>query len=87
MNGEINSVPMPEKAKVIAGFLTSAIDMEDEMSGDVYGEFLSRESWPVLMDEDAFQNIKELLTILIQETARHKKIFSELLNQLKSDVN
>lgn len=87
MDKEINSEQVQDKVKVIAGFLASAIDMEDEMSGEVYGEFLNRESWPALMDEEAFKNVRELLNILIQETEQHKQVFSALLNNLKTDVD
>lgn len=84
MDQEIKPEQVEEKVKLVGGFLASAIDMEDKMSRDVYGEFLNRESWPALMDEETFKNIRDLLNILIQETDQHRKTFSELLNKLKN---
>lgn len=83
---EGNKEIKPEQVKLVAGFLASAIDMEDEMSRNVYGEFLSRENWPTLLDEESFKNIKELLIVLIRETERHREIFSDLLNKLPGNA-
>jgi len=70
-----------KEVKIIAGFLVSALDIEDDMSDSVYGEYLSRETWPDNLDEEVFEMIKNLLTTLIEETEGHKKAFLELANK------
>ncbi len=75
-----------EEVKLVAGFLASALDIEDKMSESVYGEFLKRETWPANLDEGAFKSIKEFLFILIGETKEHEKIFLNLKNNLNGNV-
>jgi hypothetical protein len=69
--------------KVIAGFLASALDLEDEMGQEIYGSFLNESAWPDNLDPEAFKEIKLLLAVLINETEEHKKTFSDLQKQLK----
>ena len=71
------------EVKIIAGFLASALDIEDDMSMDVYGEYLDRETWPVDLDEKVFEMIKNLVAVLIEETEGHKKSFLELWQKIK----
>ncbi len=72
-----------EKNKKISDeYLTSALDLEDRMSIEVYGELLNRSSWPDDLDENVFENIKQLLGIVIKETEIHKKTFSDLQKKL-----
>ncbi len=52
------------------------------MSIDVYGTYLSRSAWPASLDEEVFENIKKLLTIVVEETEGHKQAFSELQKKL-----
>lgn len=72
---------LENETKVIAGFLASALDIEDNMSKEVYSEFLDRGSWPKQLSDDCFQEIKSLLDILIKDTEEHKKMFLNLKNQ------
>jgi rubrerythrin len=72
-----------EKVKVIADFLATALDIEDKMSGEVYGTFLKRERWPPRLEDQTFQNIKKFLTALIEDTERHRQIFSNLIQKLE----
>ena len=69
--------------KLIGGFLSSSLDIEDDMSFEVYAEFLERENWPAQLNEDSFQIIKNHLLTLIQETEEHKKAFLNLQRELK----
>ncbi|MBI2038512.1 MAG: hypothetical protein HYT19_01140 [Candidatus Nealsonbacteria bacterium] len=69
------------EVKIIAGFLASALDIEDDMSESVYGEYLNRETWPADLEEKVFDMIKNLVAILIEETEGHKKSFSGLKNK------
>ena len=71
-----------KEIKIIAGFLASALDIEDDMSRSVYGDFLNRKNWPVSLDADAFEEIKNLLMILIEETEEHKKRFLNLMEKV-----
>lgn len=71
-----------DEVKIIAGFLASSLDIEDDMSDSVYGEYLSRETWPANLDERVFDMIKNLIMILIEETKEHKRAFLELENKI-----
>lgn len=75
-----------KEVKLVAGFLESALDIEDKMSESVYGKFLKQEAWPANLDEGVFRSIKELLFILIRETKEHEKIFLNLKNNLNGNV-
>lgn len=68
--------------KIIGNYLASALDIEDHMSVDVYGEFLSRKAWPADLNETAFENIKQLLEVVIRDTDMHKKAFLGLQDKL-----
>ena len=78
--------PNNAEVKVIAGFLASALDIEDTMSLSVYGDLLDRQSWPANLTEETFQNIRNFLTTLIQDTEAHKKAFLELKNKLNNNA-
>jgi hypothetical protein len=62
----------------MAGILASALDMEDQISGGVYEDYLCRENWPDGLSEDAFARIKSRLTTLIRDTRRHQEILQRL---------
>ena len=88
MDGDFSEKnPDSSEAKVIAGFLASALDIEDTMSLNVYGDFLDRQSWPANLEEEAFQTIRNFLTTLIQDTEAHKKTFLELKNKLNDHAS
>lgn len=73
-----------KEVKIIAGFLASALDIEDDMSKSVYGEFLDKKNWPVNLETDVFETTKKLLTILIKETEEHKKRFLNLMKKINN---
>lgn len=75
-----------EEIKLVAGFLASALDIEDSMSESVYGGFLKRETWPANLSDGDFRLIKENLFILIEETKEHQKTFLNLKNNLNENV-
>ena len=75
-----------KQKKTIGNYLVSALDMEDHMSITVYGEYMNRSAWPARLGEEAFENIKKLLTVVIEETEMHKKAFSELQKKLNESV-
>jgi len=68
----------------IAGFLASAMDMEDEISNSVYRDYMVRANWPPQLDEATFNKIKARLEVLIADTERHRRTFSELQKGLKA---
>lgn len=75
-----------KEVKLVAGFLASALDIEDSMSENVYGPFLKRETWPANLSDGDFRLIKESLFILIEETKEHQKTFSNLKNNLNGNI-
>ena len=81
---KINNKHMEEDKKIIGGYLSAALDLEDHMGLDVYGMFLKRESWPDNLDEKVFEEIKKLLNIIITETEGHQKEFLRLKEKVKN---
>ncbi|MGA1980248.1 MAG: hypothetical protein ABSG99_06775 [Sedimentisphaerales bacterium] len=69
------------KQDTLANFLTSALDMEDEISNSVYKDYVNAKNWPKNLKPEAFQQIKEYLTILIEDTRRHRKIIAGLIEK------
>ena len=81
---KVNNKYMEDDKKIIGGYLSSALDLEDQMGLVVYGTFLKRESWPDDLNEDVFEEIKKLLTIIITETEGHGKEFLRLKEKVKN---
>jgi hypothetical protein len=77
--------PAGQKPKTIAGYLASAMDMEDEISNGVYKDYMDPDNWPAGMDLNVFQEIRKLLTTLIEDTRRHRKIISGLIEKYGED--
>jgi hypothetical protein len=73
------------KQDTLANFLTSALDMEDEISNSVYKDYMNAKNWPKTLKPEAFQKIKEYLTVLIEDTRRHRKIIAGLIKQNDRD--
>ncbi|MFA5744833.1 MAG: hypothetical protein WC887_01325 [Candidatus Paceibacterota bacterium] len=71
-----------KKEAMIGNYLVSALDMEDQMSIGVYGEYTQKSAWPDTLSDEAFENIQKLLKIVIEETEGHKRAFSELQKKL-----
>ena len=71
---------------VIANYLASAFDIEDQMSQEIYGPFLESRNWPVGLSDDAFRAIVEQLNILIKETKEHKEQFLALKRRIKDEA-
>ena len=74
-----------EKPITIAGYLASAMDMEDEISNSVYRDYMDPARWPTGIDMDVFQEIRKNLTTLIEDTRRHRIIISGLIQQYGKD--
>ena len=71
-----------EAIKRLGGYILSAIDMEENFANGVYLDYTTRKNWPVDVDRETFEKIQSLLKILIDDTARHKNILSELKKKL-----
>ena len=72
--------------KTVAGFLASALEMEEKVSNSVYRDYLDPANWPADLERDVFRKIKKHLTVLIQDTEKHKKILSALTKQYGNDA-
>ena len=68
--------------KRIGGYILSAIDIEESFAKGVYLDYMVRKNWPVDVDRETFEKIQSLLKILIDDTARHKNILTELKKKL-----
>jgi hypothetical protein len=68
--------------KQIGTFLLSAIDMEEQFANSVYSDYTKRKNWPADIDEQTYQQIQEILKMLLEDTDRHKKKFLQLKEKL-----
>lgn len=73
------------KHAMIGEMLASAVNMEDDLSSGVYEDYMNRRHWPKQFDEGAFAEIKQRLTVLIEETKKHKKIIGALVREYGGD--
>jgi Mg2+ and Co2+ transporter CorA len=65
----------------VGGFLTAALNMEDQISRGVYEEYMARANWPAGLDEATFERIQERLTTLVEDTQKHHKILQALIRE------
>lgn len=77
--------PVEPKPETLAGFLASALDMEDEISNSVYKDYMDPDNWPPGLDLNVFRQIRELLTTLIEDTRRHRNIILGLIKKHGKD--
>jgi hypothetical protein len=73
------------KGKILSNFLASALDLEDEVSNSVYNDYMDAKNWPKNIKPEIFQNIRQYLTVLIEDTQKHKKIVLELMQKYGQD--
>ena len=76
---------MQRKAKTISGLLVSALDMEDEIAHSVYRDYMERKNWPRELKDETFEEIRKHLTILLDDTKRHRKTIKNLQSKLSND--
>ena len=74
-----------QKGKTISGLLVSALGMEDEISHSVYRDYMERKNWPVELKDETFEEIRKNLTILLEDTKRHRNIIKNLQSKLGRD--
>ena len=72
-----------KKHKMIAGILVSALDMEDEIAHSVYLDYMDRNNWPAELQDETFEEIREYLTTLLDDTQRHRNIIKHLQSKLE----
>ena len=73
------------KGKTISGLLVSALGMEDEVTHSVYRDYMERKNWPVELKDETFEEIRKNLTILLDDTKRHRNIIKNLQSKLGCD--
>lgn len=73
--------PVTGEWETVSGFLTAALNMEDQISRSVYEDYLDRANWPTHLDEDVFLRIQERLTPLVEDTKKHAKILHALIQE------
>ena len=69
------------KHEMIGGVLATALNMEDDISGGVYLAYLERSYWPDQLDDEVFAEIAKRINVLIEGTAKHKRILESLVEQ------
>ena len=69
----------------ISGFLTSALDMEDEIAHSIYRDYMNRENWPSELKDETFERILVNLTILLEDTNKHRIMIKHLQSKLDPD--
>jgi len=75
----------PKGHETIGGILASALNMEDQISGGVYEDYLHRQHWPAILDEGAFVEIQRRLTTLIEDTKKHRQVLEALVGDYGRD--
>jgi hypothetical protein len=83
MNAGHNSTEQTraDDRNTVGGRLSAALGMEDEISTGVYEEYRNRRRWPEQFDEAAFLEIEKHLTVLIEDTRKHKEIIEALIRK------
>ncbi len=74
-----------DETKVIGNYLISALDMEDEISNSVFCDYMDADNWPAELKPDIFQKIREYLTVLIEDTRKHRKIILGFIQKYGRD--
>jgi hypothetical protein len=69
------------KQDVLGNYLATALDMEDEIANSVYKDYVDAKNWPKNLRPDAFEKIKEYLTVLIEDTRTHRKTIAGLVER------
>lgn len=76
-----NPEPKVADPKKLGGVLATALDLEEQLSNSVYGDYLERANWPDRLTDRHFEQIKKLLVALIADTQKHIKWILELMDK------
>ena len=71
--------------KTLGHFLSSALNLEEQFSTSVYRDYLDPEDWPLDLNPGVFEKIRERLTILIEDSAKHEQVLHGLSRQYAGD--
>jgi len=77
-----NAKAHSKKHKMISGILLSALDMEDEIAHSIYLDYIDRRNWPADLKDETFEEIRNYLTTLLDDTQRHRNIIKHLQSKL-----
>ena len=55
--------------------------MEEQFSTSVYRDYLDPEDWPLDLNPDVFGKIRQRLTLLIEDSAKHEQVLHGLSRQ------
>ena len=72
-----------QSMKRLADYLATGLDMEDKCIGTTYENYLQRDRWPADLSGDDFNSIREYLTIMIEDSNKHKEMILTLKRMLK----
>jgi len=72
-------------AKVLVGYLASALDMEDQINTSIYKDYLDEKCWPKNIEPEIFKTITQYLNVLIEDTQKHRKIIAVLVEKYARD--
>jgi len=75
----IDSKPAGERRTTLGGYLASALNMEDAISNGIYLDYLNPKNWPEEIDPEVFEKIRTRLTVLIEDTKKHRRIIAALV--------
>jgi len=68
-------------AKVLVGYLASALDMEDQINTSIYKDYLDEKYWPKHLQPEIFETITQYLNVLIEDTQKHRNIIAVLIEK------
>lgn len=77
--------PPSKKYKIISGILMSALDMEDEIAHSIYLDYMDRNNWPADLKDETFEEIRDYLTTLLDDTQRHRNMIKHLQSKLEQN--
>lgn len=75
----------PKEPRTISGVLLLALDMEDEIAHSIYRDYLDRNNWPAGITDEIFEEIRKNLTILLNDTQKHRNTIRALQSELGTD--
>ena len=72
-----------QSMKRLVDYLATGLDMEDKCICTTYKNYLQRQRWPANLREEDFNNIREYLIILLEDSNKHKEMILTLKRMLK----
>jgi len=73
---------MRENEKILADFLDTALDIEEEISRGIYQHYLVYDNWPKGFAIEYFKEVKSILEKMIEDTKNHEEKFHKLKRSL-----